>query len=149
MRLPRRRNLSIGSHNTLFIFFLIIMNYDDPLADIDRESEELSKSKGEESQPKKQQSEPEKEEDFGSSPSSPASQPSSHGNDDRSYADEIYSRKISAKFRTFFIDLKQSKNGKFIKISEKSRGGQKSTIMMDSEDIPEFIAALQEVQGKI
>lgn len=65
-----------------------------------------------------------------------------------SYADEIFSKKISAKFRTFFVDLKQSSNGKFLKISEKSRG-RKSTIMMDAEDIPAFIEALQEVQGHL
>jgi hypothetical protein len=62
------------------------------------------------------------------------------------YANEIFSKKISARMRTFFIDVKQSSNGKFIKISEKSRGGQKSTIMMDAEDLSEFIAALQEAQ---
>jgi len=65
-----------------------------------------------------------------------------------SYADEVFSKKISAKFRTFFIDLKQSSNGKFLKISEKSRG-RKSTVMMDAEDIPVFIEALKEVQGHL
>ena len=65
-----------------------------------------------------------------------------------SYADEIYSKQIKAKFRTFYIDLKESQNGKFIKISEKSHG-RKSTIMMDAEDIPQFIEALQEIQGQL
>lgn len=60
------------------------------------------------------------------------------------YASELYSKQIKAKFRTFFVDLKESSNGKFIKISEKSHG-RKSTIMMDAEDIPVFIEALQEV----
>ncbi len=60
------------------------------------------------------------------------------------YASELFSKQIKAKFRTFFIDLKESSNGKFIKISEKSHG-RKSTIMMDAEDIPVFIEALQEV----
>lgn len=64
------------------------------------------------------------------------------------YADEIYSKQIKAKFRTFYIDLKESQNGKFIKISEKSHG-RKSTIMMDAEDIPQFIEALQEVQQQL
>jgi len=65
-----------------------------------------------------------------------------------SYADELYSKQIKAKFRTFFVDLKESQNGKFIKISEKSHG-KKSTIMMDAEDIPAFIEALQEVQKQL
>ncbi|PIZ71032.1 hypothetical protein COY07_05745 [Candidatus Peregrinibacteria bacterium CG_4_10_14_0_2_um_filter_43_11] len=64
------------------------------------------------------------------------------------YADELFSKKINAKFRTFYVDLKQSSNGKFVKISEKSHG-RKSTIMMDAEDISEMINALQEVQGKL
>ncbi|MBI5414754.1 hypothetical protein HZA38_04535 [Candidatus Peregrinibacteria bacterium] len=65
------------------------------------------------------------------------------------FADEIYSKKISAKFRTFFVDLKQSRNGKFVKISEKSRGGQKSTIMLDAEDVAEFVKTLQEIQAQL
>ena len=61
------------------------------------------------------------------------------------YATELYSKQIKAKFRTFFVDLKESSNGKFIKISEKSHG-RKSTIMMDAEDVPTFIEALKEIQ---
>lgn len=64
------------------------------------------------------------------------------------YASELYSKQIKAKFRTFFVDLKESSNGKFIKISEKSHG-RKSTIMMDAEDIPIFIEALKEVSEKL
>lgn len=64
------------------------------------------------------------------------------------YASEIFSKTIHAKFRTFYIDLKESQNGKFLKISEKSRG-RKSTIMMDSEDVAEMIQALQEVQENL
>lgn len=78
---------------------------------------------------------------------------SSHGGGGGSYnggggrfANEIFTEKISAKMRTFFIDVKESSNGKFVKISEKSRGGQKSTIMMDAEDVPLFIEALQKAQ---
>ena len=64
------------------------------------------------------------------------------------YASELFSKQIKAKFRTFFVDLKESSNGKFIKISEKSHG-RKSTIMMDAEDVPMFIEALQEVKEKL
>jgi uncharacterized protein YxeA len=64
------------------------------------------------------------------------------------YADELYSKQIKAKFRTFYVDLKESQNGKFIKISEKSHG-RKSTIMMDAEDVPAFIEAMQEVQKQL
>lgn len=64
------------------------------------------------------------------------------------YAEEIYSKKINAKFRTFFVDLKESSNGKFVKISEKSHG-RKSTVMMDAEDVPAIIEALQEAQKQL
>ncbi len=65
------------------------------------------------------------------------------------FADDVHSITIHARQRTFYIDLKQSGNGKFFKISEKSRGGQKTTIMFDVEDLDQFIQALQEMKGKI
>lgn len=83
----------------------------------------------------------------GSSDGGNAASSGGNGNGN-SYASELFSKQIKAKFRTFFIDLKESSNGKFIKISEKSHG-RKSTIMMDAEDVPVFIEALQEVQGKL
>ncbi len=65
------------------------------------------------------------------------------------YGEELHSVTIRARQRTFYIDLKQSGSGKFLKISEKSRGGQKTTIIFDIEDLPAFIAALQEMQTKL
>lgn len=73
------------------------------------------------------------------------SQRSDHQGGYGSYAEEIASEKIMAKYRTFFIDLKQSINGKFIKISEKNHG-KRNTIMLDSEDLPAFIEALQRIE---
>ena len=65
------------------------------------------------------------------------------------FAQDIHSVTIHARQRTFYVDLKESGNGKFFKISEKSRGGQKTTIMFDVEDLPKIIAALQEMQTKL
>ena len=65
------------------------------------------------------------------------------------YGQELHSITIRARQRTFYIDLKQSGNGKFFKISEKSRGGQKTTIMFDVEDLDQIIAALQEMKTKL
>jgi hypothetical protein len=62
------------------------------------------------------------------------------------FADELHSVTIHARQRTFYIDLKESNNGKFFKVSEKSRGGQKTTIMFDSEDLEPFIKALEEMR---
>lgn len=73
----------------------------------------------------------------------------SAGGGQRQYADEIHSVTIHGRQRTFYVDLKQSGNGKFLKISEKSRGGRKTTIMFDSEDLDPIIAALQEMKTKI
>jgi hypothetical protein len=64
----------------------------------------------------------------------------------RNYAQELISEKISGRQRTFFIDLKESGNGKFIKMSELSRGGQRSTIMFDIEDLDPIIEGLQKVK---
>lgn len=68
------------------------------------------------------------------------------GGGGRSFADDVHSVTIQARQRTFYIDLKQSGNGKFFKISEKSRGGQKTTIMFDAEDLDQFIAAFQDMK---
>jgi len=79
-----------------------------------------------------------------------AVQTNSHGQSGahRSYAEEIASEKIMAKYRTFFIDLKQSVNGKFVKISEKNNG-RRSTIMIDAKDMPAFVEALQKIQEQM
>ena len=65
------------------------------------------------------------------------------------FAEDLHSITIHARQRTFYIDLKESGNGKFFKISEKSRGGQKTTIMFDVEDLDQFIQALQEMKTKL
>lgn len=67
----------------------------------------------------------------------------------RQFADDVHSVTIHARQRTFYIDLKQSSNGKFFKISEKSRGGQKTTIMFDVEDLDQFIQAFQEMKAHV
>ena len=68
---------------------------------------------------------------------------------DRKFADELHSVTIHARQRTFYIDLKQSNNGKFFKVSEKSRGGQKTTIMFDAEDLEKFIEAFSEMKEHV
>lgn len=65
------------------------------------------------------------------------------------FAEEVHSVTIHAKQRTFYIDLKQSTNGKFFKISEKSRGGQKTTIMFDAEDLDKFAQAFEEMKSYV
>lgn len=67
----------------------------------------------------------------------------------RQFADDLHSITIHARQRTFYVDLKQSSNGKFFKISEKSRGGQKTTIMFDVEDLDQFIQAFQEMKSHV
>ena len=67
----------------------------------------------------------------------------------RGFAQDLHSITIHARQRTFYIDLKESSNGKFFKVSEKSRGGQKTTIMFDAEDIDKFIEAFNEMKGKM
>lgn len=71
------------------------------------------------------------------------------GGGNRSFAQDVHSVTIHARQRTFYIDLKQSGNGKFFKVSEKSRGGQKTTIMFDAEDLDKFIEALNEMKSKV
>jgi hypothetical protein len=88
---------------------------------------------------------------FGGSSSVPAPRHSTppSGGDNSRYGQELHSITIRARQRTFYIDLKQSNNGKFFKVSEKSRGGQKSTIVFDVEDLDPIIAALTEMKTKL
>jgi hypothetical protein len=65
------------------------------------------------------------------------------------FAEDVHSITIHARQRTFYVDLKQSGNGKFFKVSEKSRGGQKTTIMFDVEDLEHFIKAFEEMKTKL
>lgn len=84
----------------------------------------------------------------GSAPHGGAPRPP-RGGGQRSFADDIHSVTIHARQRTFYVDLKQSGNGKFLKISEKSRGGQKTTIMFDVEDLDKMIEALTEMKTRL
>lgn len=88
--------------------------------------------------------------DEGANPT-PASEKKRQGGGDRGgrFADELHSVTIQARQRTFYIDLKKSNNGKFFKVSEKSRGGRKTTIMFDAEDLDEFITAFQEMKKHV
>lgn len=79
----------------------------------------------------------------------PADKPASGGKGGGRFSDDLHSITIHARQRTFYIDLKESSNGKFFKVSEKSRGGQKTTIMFDAEDLDQFIEAFTEMKGKL
>ena len=78
-----------------------------------------------------------------------ASHPRGAGAGSGSYAQEVHSITIHGRQRTFYIDLKQSSHGKFFKVSEKSRGGRKTTIMFDAEDLDQFIKALEEMKSHL
>ena len=88
------------------------------------------------------------EENDAPAPAQSAPTPNNGGGDGR-FANEVHSVTIHAKQRTFYIDLKQSTNGKFFKVSEKSRGGQKTTIMFDAEDLDKFIEAFDEMKSHV
>lgn len=85
----------------------------------------------------------------GAPPQEPRPAAPQGGGQQRNFAQDLHSVTIHARQRTFYIDLKESGNGKFFKISEKSRGGQKTTIMFDAEDLDQFIAALQEMKSHV
>jgi hypothetical protein len=66
---------------------------------------------------------------------------------DQQYDNEVLTIKVEARSRLFYVDLKKSANGYFVKISEKSMKGR-STIMFDEEDLPKMIEALQQLEVK-
>lgn len=79
----------------------------------------------------------------------PAAAQQKSGGGNGNYANELHSVTIHARQRTFYIDLKESGHGRFFKVSEKSRGGQKTTIMFDAEDLDKFIEAFQEMKSHV
>ena len=91
---------------------------------------------------------PEQDDSFGAPPVGGGNRSSGGGSGGR-YAQDLHSVTIHARQRTFYVDLKESGNGKFFKVSEKSRGGQKTTIMFDVEDLDKFIEAFQEMKTKL
>jgi hypothetical protein len=69
----------------------------------------------------------------------------SQDNGNRRYHDEpLYTEKIFADRKIFFVDLKSNDRGKFLKITEDVRG-RRDTIMVPAETLDEFIDALQNV----
>lgn len=84
--------------------------------------------------------------DFDEATTSSSYTPSSSSAPSDEHSHEVFSRKISARYRTFFVDVKENSHGYLLKISEKSRGGKKSTIMFDAEDLDGIIDALQEAK---
>ena len=65
------------------------------------------------------------------------------------YDNEIHSIQVKGRTRTFYIDLKKSPNGFFVKMSEKSLKHGRTTIMFDAEDLEGIIKALNEVKEKV
>jgi hypothetical protein len=75
----------------------------------------------------------------------PIAKKDNSNNENQSFSEELFSKKIEAEKRTFFIDLKQSVYGKFLKISERSRG-KRNTIMIDEKNVDTFIKYLEEAK---
>ncbi len=61
---------------------------------------------------------------------------------------ELYSVKFDTQHKTFFLDLKQSANGKYLKISEK-RFGKKTTVIVPEEGIDPLLKGIEEIKSKL
>ncbi len=60
--------------------------------------------------------------------------------------DLLHTEKILADRKVFFLDLKENARGKVVKITEEV-AGNRDTIMVPAEILPDFIAALQDIQA--
>ena len=69
-------------------------------------------------------------------------------NNSRSEDNELHSIKFDTQHKTFFLDLKTSDNGKYLKISEK-RFGKKTTIIVPEEGIEPLLKGVEEMKGKL
>lgn len=61
-------------------------------------------------------------------------------------SDLLHTEKILADRKVFFLDLKENPRGKVVKITE-DVAGNRDTIMVPAEILPDFIAALQDIQA--
>lgn len=61
-------------------------------------------------------------------------------------SDLLHTEKILADRKVFFLDLKENARGKVVKITE-DVAGNRDTIMVPAEILPDFIAALQDIQA--
>lgn len=60
-------------------------------------------------------------------------------------ADLLHTEKILADRKTFFLDLKENKRGRVVKITEDC-GGNRDTIMVPAEILGDFIEALTDIK---
>jgi hypothetical protein len=68
---------------------------------------------------------------------------------DSGNADLIVSYKVVGKKRLFYLDLKQNDYGRFLKISEKSKNGKKSTILVDEDDFIPMYEYMTQIMDEI
>ena len=61
-------------------------------------------------------------------------------------SDLLHTEKILADRKVFFLDLKENARGKVVTITE-DVAGNRDTIMVPAEILPDFIAALQDIQA--
>ena len=59
--------------------------------------------------------------------------------------DLLHTEKIIADRKTFYLDLKKNARGKVVKITE-DVGGNRDTIMVPTDILADFIAALTDIQ---
>ena len=66
------------------------------------------------------------------------------GRPQRAHYEPLYSEKIFAERKIFFMDLKENDRGRFVKITEDVRG-RRDTIMLPAEALDDFLDALNRV----
>ncbi|MCX6842151.1 MAG: DUF3276 family protein [candidate division WOR-3 bacterium] len=69
--------------------------------------------------------------------------------EEQEYGEELFSAKVAAGNRTYFVDVQRAQNGaKYLKISESRQGDEKEhehqRVMVFEEDIVDFIHAITE-----
>ena len=67
-----------------------------------------------------------------------------HGGGQRAHHAPLYTEKVMADRKIFFMDLKENDRGRFVKITEDVRG-RRDTIMLPVEALDDFLDALNRV----
>lgn len=93
--------------------------------------------------------------DTGQSESSGQEETNSDNSSEKKYRDEVYSQRVPAGRRTYYLDVKPTRSGDdfYITITERKRlregGSEKFKVFLYKEDFGKFVRALHDVMDHI
>ncbi len=63
--------------------------------------------------------------------------------------EKLYSKKLDTSTRTYFFDLKRTREGYIYLLITEKKDGKRRTLMVFEENLNDFISALQDVASRV